>query len=258
MKHHWQHRQMLCLILLLLLASIRLDSAAAQRFLRSSDSMENDFRGEMKLDESQALSGMTREMFLMQDISWELQPPTLDATKLDRQTRAHILKYLNSPLQLSLSKRQGKYGLRAVGTTDKGKRLRAFWRQAPTDRLKASDFLDVSYDQAVRSRLFAVEFEVQLPPIPGSKKKKQLPSVVYQIPVEPGGMNPKSMVARGAGVVRVYPQGKDDSTTTTKTVVVVDNAGTCQAGVYMKAGLVDPTWAKGRPVFRKGRSLGLL
>ena len=44
---------------------------------------------------------MTREMFLMQDIAWELQPPVLDTnnSKLDRKTRAHIKKYLNSPVQ---------------------------------------------------------------------------------------------------------------------------------------------------------------
>ena len=233
---------MMRLTLILLLAH----SALAQRFLRSGSQMENDFRGEMKLDENEALSGMTREMFLMQDVKWELQPPVLDA-KLEPKLKSHINKYFQSPMQLKLMKKKGKYGLRAVGQLDNGKKLRAFWRQGVVERLKASDFLEVSYDEAVRSRLFAVEFEVQLPPL--KRGDKNLPSVVYQIPLEPGSLNAKSMVPRSSGSVRVYAEGRS---------APAINAGTCNAGVTMKPGLVDPSWAKGRPVFRKGRSVGLM
>jgi hypothetical protein len=233
---------------MLSLCLILLPSIAAQRFLRSSDAMESDFRGEMKLDENEGLSGMTREMFLMQDINWELQPPILSAA-LESKMRSHIRKYLSKPVQLKLLKKQGKYGLRAVGVTGNGQKLRAFWRQgvAGKDRAKASDFLEVSYDTAVRSRLFTVEFEVQLPPLPGSK---ELPSVVFQIPVEPGNMNPKAMVARGAGTVRVYPAGRSEEP--------LDDVGICRAGAAMRAGLVDRGWAKGLTVFRKGRSVGIV
>lgn len=227
---------------------VLIQTALAQRFLKPvSGQMDSDFRGEMKLDENEALSGMTREMFLMQDINWELQPPVLESQKLDRKLRNHIQKYFQSPLQLKLLKKKGKYGLRAVGQTDNGKKLRAFWRQGIVDRLKASDFLEVSYDDAVRSRLFAVEFEVQLPPL--KRGSKTLPSVVYQIPLEPGSLNAKSMVPRSSGSVRVYPEGRS-----APPIV----AGTCNAGVTMKPGLVDPSWAKGRTVFRKGRSTGLM
>ena len=219
-----------------------------QRFLKPvSGQMDSDFRGEMKLDENEALSGMTREMFLMQDVDWELQPPKLEAQKLDRKLRNHIGKYFSSPMHMKLLKKKGKFGLRAIGQTDNGKKLRAFWRQGVVETKKASDFLTVSYDEAVRSRLFAVEFEVQLPPL--KRGSKTLPSVVYQIPLEPGSLNAKSMVPRCTGSVRVYPEGRS---------VPAIEAGTCNAGISMKPGIVDPSWAKGRPIFRKGRSTGLM
>jgi hypothetical protein len=224
-------------------------ASMAQRFMGKgfSNQMDSDFQGEMKLDEDQVLSGMTREMFLMQDASWELQPPVLKTGQLNRKLQSHIQKYLNAPLQLKLLKKRGKYGLRAVGQMDNGRKLRAFWRQGTVDRLKASDFLEVSYDEAVRSRLFVVEFEVQLPPL--KKFSKTLPSVVYQIPLEPGSMNAKSMVPRSSGTIRVYPEGR---------AVPPVEAGIGNAGMSMKPGLVDHTWAKGRTIFRKGRSKGLM
>lgn len=223
--------------------------ASAQRFLREgfSNQMDSDFRGEMKLEDNEALSGMTREMFLMQDLEWELEPPVIDSN-IDGKLERHIRKYLGGPLQLKLLKRKGKYGLRAVGKMENGQKLRAFWRQGAggQTRLKTSDFLEASYDDAVRSRLFVVEFEVQLPPM--SKDRKEMPSVVYQVAVEPGSMNPKAMIPRGSGKIRVYPVGHEGGPAM--------DAGTCNVGMTMKAGLVDPTWARGRPFFRKGRSPG--
>lgn len=225
---------------------------SAQRFLREgfSNQMDSDFRGEMKLDENESLSGMTREMFLMQDVKWELQPPTIEDGKLSRSVKAHINKYLNSPVQLQLLKKRGKYGLKAVGVMKNGKKIRAFWRQGVADRVKSSDFLELSYDEAVRSRLFVVEFEVQLPPVKGTR---QLPSVVYQIPLESGSMNTKSMVPRSAGNVKVFPEGRKDGEKQSAVSV-----GNCIVSASMRNGLVDPAWAKGRIAFRRGRSKGLL
>jgi hypothetical protein len=222
----------------------------AQRFLREgfSNQMESDFRGEMKLDENEALSGMTREMFLIQDLEWELDPPIIKAS-LDGKLQRHIGKYLSAPIQLKLLKNKGKYGLRAIGVLPNGQKLRGFWRQgsAGQSQIKASEFLETTYDDAVRSRLFLVDFEVQLPPL---AKGKGLPSVVYQVAVEPGSMNPKAYIPRGSGRILVYPSGHEQRT-------CID-AGVCNVGVSMRAGLVDPTWARGRPFFRKGRSPGLI
>jgi hypothetical protein len=224
---------------------------SAQRFLREgfSNQMDSDFRGEMKLEDNEALSGMTREMFLMQDLEWELEPPVIDSANLDSATSRHIHKYLKSPIRLKLSKRKGQYGLRAIGVLENGQKLRGFWRQGASaqTRLKTTDFLDAPYDDAVRSRLFMVEFEMQLPPVKG---KKGLPSVVYQVAIEPGSMNPKAMIPRGSSKMLAYPDGHDGSQCV--------EAGKCNVGVAMKAGLVDPIWARGRQIFRKGRSPGLI
>ena len=65
-------------------------------------------------------------------------------------------------------------------------------------------------------------------------------------------MNPKFIVPRGPGRVSVYPEGRSSPET-------MQEAGTAVVGVtQMKAGLVDPGWAKGRPVFRRGRKSGLM
>jgi hypothetical protein len=223
----------------------------AQGFLRKGNQMDSDTRAENKLDEDDALSGMTREMFLMQDCDWELQPPVLDDDcAVDLRLRRHIQQYTRTPVKLQLLKRKGKYGLRAVGKLDSGKKLRAFWRQGGTGssatRLKSSDFLQASYDDAVRSRLFMVEFELQLPKL---NKKQPAPSIVYSVAVEPGSMNSKAMVPRGAGRVKVFSAGRDAPAVP---------AGKCNVGVSMRAGLVDPSWAKGRAIFRKGRPAGII
>jgi len=244
----------------LLLLCVVNQGVDGQRFLREgfSNQMESDFRGEMKLEDNEALSGMTREMFLMQDNDWELEPPVLKEGVIDSKLEGHIRKYLKAPIKLKLLKKKGKYGLRAVGLTENGQKLRAFWRQsAPSQRssVKTSDFLSASYDDAVRSRLFMVEFEVQLPPLVKKRNARSpLPSVVYQIAVEPGSLNPKAMIPRGSGKVRVYPEGRNEDSAS----LCIEDVGTCNIGLPMKAGLVDPTWPRGRPFFAKGRSPGVI
>jgi hypothetical protein len=238
----------------LFLLSLLFSLATAQRFLREGGQMDNDFKAENALDEDESLSGMTREMFLMQDMSWELQPPVLDDNApIDGATKKHIQRYCSAPIQLKLTKRKGKFGLRAVGKMESGKKLRGFWRQGSGDatgapKLKSSDFMTASYDDAVRSRLFMVDFEVQLPKM---KNKVLPPSVVYSVAVEPGQMNSKAMVPRGAGRIKVYPKGHEPGS-----APVV--AGKCSVGISMRAGIVDPSWAKGRPIFRKGRPAGII
>lgn len=222
----------------------------AQRFLREgfSNQMESDFRAEAALGEDDVLSGMTREMFLMQDLEWEIEPPSgggLVGLK-DRGLKRHVEKYIQHPIHLKLTKRQGKYGLRAIGTTEGGKKLRAFWRQGNVgNRLKASDLLEASYDDAVKSRLFTVEFELQLP-----QYKRKQPAVVYQVAVEGGGMNPKAMVPRGGGTIKVYPAREKGA------VPIIAGAG--PVGLRMKAGLVDPSWSRGRTILRTGKSTGFI
>lgn len=246
----------LCLTVMLLLKSNRSSTCTAQRFMRQGLSNNEDFGAEMKLDESEGAVDMSREMFLMKDMEWEIQPIENLAVQ-DPAVQKHIQKYLARPVELKLFKKRGKYGLRAVGRTATGQKLRAFWRQAGNSdsdgrpRLaRSSDFLTASYDDAVRARLFTVEFELQLPPVKKGSKGA-LPSVVYQFSVEPGSMNPKALVPRGVGRVSVFPAGRSSEKET--------DAGSAMVGaVRMKPGLVDPGWAKGRPIFRRGRKSGLM
>lgn len=211
--------------------------------------MGNDARNELKLEDNESAGGMSREMYLMKELEWQLHPADFSSIK-DTRLRHHIESFLKQPLQLKLSPRKGKYGLRAMGKLPSGKKLRGFWRQTGGTALKSGDFLSSSYDDAVRTRLSTLEFEVQLPPL---KNSKVLPSVIYSVVVEPGSMNAKAIVPRGAGRVRVLPKGhgpndKDESLTLGKTHV----------SIPMRAGIVDPSWAKGRAVFRKGRPTGVV
>jgi hypothetical protein len=223
--------------------------------------MDIDLKNEMSYESEGSIdrfSGMNREMLLMQKLKWVIEPPKLqqqplstkDNACLDSRLKQHIQKYLGGgPVEIKLQTKKGQYGLRAVGIMKNGKKLRAFWRESPSiARIKTADFMTSNYDDAVRSRVLTVEFEMQLPPI---GKNKVLPSVVYQVAVEPGIMNPNAVITRGSGKVIVYPSGHDAANQRIE-------IGTCNVGMSMKAGLIDPNWARGRPFFRKGRSLGLV
>ncbi|VEU42914.1 unnamed protein product [Pseudo-nitzschia multistriata] len=209
--------------------------------------MGNDARKKIQGGESNAASGMTREMFLMKDKTWELQPVDFSGIR-NLKLRRHCEKFLNHPIKMKLSNRQGKFGLRAQGQLQSGKRLRGFWRQS-TSKPSTEELSKLSYDEAVKRRLTTIEFEVQLPPT--GKKSRKLPSVIYSVAVEPASMNPKAMIPRGAGTVRVLPEGHSDDVD-----VVALNAGKAFVSQPMKSGIVDPGWAKGRLIFRKGRPTG--
>lgn len=212
--------------------------------------MGSDARNEMKLDDNESANGMSREMYLMKEINWELHPADFSRIE-DASLRRHVESFFQQPVVMKLSPRKGKRGLRAMGQSSSGKRLRGFWRQAGGIALTSGDFLSASYDDAVRTRLSMLEFEVQLPPV--NKKSKQLPSVIYSVAVEPGSMNAKAIVPRGAGVVRLLPNGHSPQN---KEHII--HLGKAHVSLPMKAGIVDPSWAKGRAVFRKGRSIGML
>ena len=245
-------------LLLAFLYSTLTSSAAAQRFLRDgfSSTMDSEFQAEMGMDDtSAAIPGMTREMMGMQNVEWELTPPSSLANVISQnpQLAKHVQKYLhNQPISLKLTKRRGgTLGLRALGVTANGKKLRAFWRPAqsrPGQKTPTStDFLTISYDEAVRSRLSGVEIEVQLP-----RFQKHVPSLVYHVSMESGLMNPKAVVTRGDGIVQMYP-ARDVKDAAKSDCVDV---GTGKIGLKMKAGIVDPSWARGRSILRKGRSAG--
>lgn len=218
-----------------------------QRFMRQGFSNQEDFGAEMSLEDAEGAVDMTRELFLLQDLPVTLPPP--DLSKLDRATRAHLKQYLKHPVSLKLFKKRGKFGLRAVGTTPHSKKkIRAFWRAAPKTQPKV-DFMKQRYEEAVQSRLVTVELELQLPPMSPSQSHI-LPSVIYQLSVEPGSMNPKALVPRCAGPCRILPQGREGPS--------IDVGHYHVSICSLKNGPIDGYWARGRPIFRAGRKSGLM
>ncbi|KAG7342561.1 hypothetical protein IV203_007654 [Nitzschia inconspicua] len=260
---------LLCLTVLLLPTSVE------SNFLRDgfSSKIGNDAKSRMKLDDAGgAAAGMSREMFLMKDRQWELQPlQSVDFTAIkDMSLRKQCQRYLQQPVRIKLSQKRGKYGLRAVGELPSGQRLRGFWRPASGSGSgigsgTGSDMLKIGYDEAIRQRLTTVEFELQLPSSSSSssrgrrnkqnaesKKTSSLPSIIYSITMEPGAMNKKAVVPRGGGSVRILPHGHGDGGESSTTIEV----GKAYVTIPMRNGLVDPGWAKGRMAFRRGRSVG--
>lgn len=222
----------------------------AGNFLREgfNSKVGADARAKMKLDDPGLANGLSRAMFLMKDKQWEIQPADFSLVK-DRKLRRHCKKYLNKPIKMKLTGVQGNYGRKAQGVLPDGKRLRALWREALPADDTTIDVLKDRYDEAVRQRMTTIEFEIQLPPT--DKKSKTLPIVIYSVAVEAGSMNPKIMVPRGSGYVRILPKGRADKTLSME-------LGKAFVTIPMKSGIVDPGWARGRTIFRKGRPVGLV
>lgn len=244
-------------LLLLLLADVSY-LVNAQGFLRKGFNAQEDFAAEMRVDDEMGVTDLSREMFLIKDLNIQL-PALTDLSAIpDRALRRHVQKYLgNGPVGLKLMKRRGRFGLKAVAVlpNSNNKRLRAFWKPVvkPTTASR-TDFTKACYDDAVRARLPVLEFLVQLPPMKqqqqqrgGGESSSTLPTVVYQVPLDSGTINPKSMVPRTTARVQVR---KDDQE------YLVDEM--CHIGMCpTRMGVVDPSWARGRAVFRPGRKSGL-
>lgn len=277
------------LFLLLLCCSV----AHAQRGLMRST--EQFYAKDDSISRS-TLEHMTREMSLIQDLPWTLPKTSLkpyigfestqsDAkdggVKLTKQMAKHIEKYTNKhPLTLTLSSKRGKYGLLAGAVLPNGTKLRGYWREATdkestrTPQMSSSSSSsmfqklkngELPYDDAVRSRLFTVEFELQLPPL---VRGGPLPSVLYQIPLEKGSLNPKAYTPRydhGNRLV-LLPQGRPDGSSVATKPIQID-CGKLQHtlpihchGTTPKGGIIDPSWSKGKAIFynpKRTRSSGI-
>lgn len=147
--------------------------------------------------------------------------------------------------------------------------------------------LEDSYEDCLK-RLYGkyVELEVLLP-----KTKKQTrmmisnnkggppPSIVYRVPIQTGHVNPMGMVSKSRATVTLYPYGRTLATSSSSSsnsaiAAVVSSTSSSREGVRegdlaiplgltnvhlpLGPGLVDPSWAKGRKIFWKGRSVGLI
>lgn len=262
---------------LLLLASILptflfflLPSVSAQTSRRGATYSYDD-----EESEDAVTSGVSNDLTLLRGSSWNLQPLQVDSDHQSADASkymGHIQKYLSKSLEVKLSGRQGKNGMRAVGRTPDGTKLRMFWR-GHADRLVASDdLLKLSYDDAVKKTVPTCELEIQLPPVGKTPrgKKPLLPCVIYTISFERGQMDKEKLVPKHTVDAKFLLRGKeraDINANKKKTyskygppdeskVATGSRIGHARLTAPMKAGLVDPAWAKGRAIFRKGRPTG--
>lgn len=145
--------------------------------------------------------------------------------------------------------------------------------------------LEDSYEDCLK-RLYGkyVELEVLLP-----KTKRMMnssssvgggggggppPSLVYRVPIQTGHVNPMGMVPKSRATVTLYPYGRTlataSSTATAATPTPSSSSreggggdlaiplGMTNVHLPLGPGLVDPSWAKGRKLFWKGQSVGLV
>ena len=98
------------------------------------------------------------------------------------------------------------------------------------------------------------------------------PSVVYRVPIQSGHVNPMGMTSKCRALVTLYPRGRTVSSASSSSSAtgggssssnnsnddVVINLGLTNIHLPLGPGLVDPSWSKGRKVFWKGRSVGLV
>lgn len=125
------------------------------------------------------------------------------------------------------------------------------------------DLLTKSYEDNT-AKIYPSHFvlEVFLPKTRACKGGN--PLVKYSIPFGVGTTSPKSKVPQSNGIVTVYPNGRKKSSTASTTSLSdeVSSQGieVGRTSLHLKtgSGLVDPSWARGRRYFWKGRDVGTL
>jgi hypothetical protein len=119
-----------------------------------------------------------------------------------------------------------------------------------------------SYEDCLK-RLYGkyVELEVLLPKRSGGPP----PSLVYRVPINAGTVNPFGMVSKSRATVTLYPRGRilaaaNASGLNAKSVPrdLAVSVGLSNVHVPLGPGLVDPSWVRGKKLFWKGRSVGLI
>mmetsp|Transcript_14315 Transcript_14315/g.30056 ORF Transcript_14315/g.30056 Transcript_14315/m.30056 type:complete len:285 (-) Transcript_14315:390-1244(-) len=124
--------------------------------------------------------------------------------------------------------------------------------------------LEDCYDDCIK-RLYGryVELEVLLPQTTrGAAGGGPPPSVVYRVPIAGGHVNKFGMVSKSRASVTLYPNGRTLSGKAAGAKGVKKDLaiplGMTKVHLPMGPGLVDPGWARGKRLFWKGRSVGLL
>jgi hypothetical protein len=185
------------------------------------------------------------QIYLSKPVAFKLTKDMAQKTKVT--TRA-TLTTASNPTSTSSPSIANTY--RALVNTPEGIKLRGFWRRASSESSSSSsstlrDWLELSYDDALRKRQSVgsnVEFEIQLPPLKGYS-----PSIVYSILLGMGSSNREAAIVKSMALVKIFPKGMD-----AKGFIL----GKTTVGHFMKAGIIDPSWCKGKTIFRTGRTVG--
>jgi hypothetical protein len=104
----------------------------------------------------------------------------------------------------------------------------------------------------------------------GVSSSRPPPSVVYRVPIQSGHVNPLGMTSKCRALVTFYPRGRTVVSSSSSSSAsgssnnsnddndVGINLGLTNIHLPLGPGLVDPSWSKGRKIFWKGRSVGLV
>ena len=171
--------------------------------------------------------------------------------------------FSSSPVAFSNQEKyraQVKSSSNTKGESFKNSKLRSVWylstesvvSQTSAVRQKNEDLLTKSYDENT-SHFHPSHFvlEVFLPKTRACKGGN--PLITYTIPMGTGTTSPKSRVSQSNGKITVYPNGRKKKGGEANEAIEV---GPTSLHLNVGPPLVDPTWARGRQYFWKGRSVG--
>ena len=157
-------------------------------------------------------------------------------------------KYRAQVLPSSNAKDMKKSKLRSVWYISSGRA----GSQTSAVRSQTEDLLTKSYDEnSSRFHPSHLVLEVFLPKTRSCKGGN--PLVTYSIPMGAGTTSPKARVSQSNGVVTVFPNGRKKKGGESSEAIEV---GSTSWHLNKGAGLIDPTWARGRKYFWKGRNVG--
>lgn len=124
--------------------------------------------------------------------------------------------------------------------------------QTGASRSLKEDLVTKSYDENISGfHPSHLVLEVFLPKNRACKGGN--PLITYSIPMGAGTTSPKARVSQSNGVVTIFPNGRKKKGGESSEAIVV---GSTSWHLNKGPGLVDPSWARGRKYFWKGRNVG--
>jgi len=151
--------------------------------------------------------------------------------------------------------------------TSQPKALRAVWSSTSPAAVQESsqDLVTKSYEECSMGFRNLLELEVILPK---TRHVSASPIILYTFPMEAGSMNKASRLAMTRGQVQVFPRGRTHPSSTSSFTSdpeqvsddlihnKVFHVGLASLHIHSPPSLIDWTWAKGKILFWRGRSVG--